>query len=118
MAHPCCCQCRHGKGESARNCACRVGLCMGGVVPLADTLPTVIAWWGSTSNAAASQPQSSHPRACPFTPALQASWLAARLAFTRATAAWGMVGHMLGLGDRHGENIMIDMRTGECIDFM
>jgi hypothetical protein len=39
-------------------------------------------------------------------------WLAARLAFTRTNAAWAMVGHVLGLGDRHGENIMIDGLTG------
>lgn len=40
------------------------------------------------------------------------TWLAARLAFTRTNAAWAMVGHVLGLGDRHGENIMIDGLTG------
>ena len=41
------------------------------------------------------------------------TWLAARLAFTRTNAAWAMVGHVLGLGDRHGENIMIDGLTGQ-----
>lgn len=41
------------------------------------------------------------------------SWLAARLAFTRSAAAWAMVGHMLGLGDRHGDNIMIHTATGK-----
>lgn len=40
------------------------------------------------------------------------TWLAARLAFTRTNAAWAMVGHVLGLGDRHGENIMINALTG------
>ena len=44
-----------------------------------------------------------------------ASWLNARLAFTRTTAVWCMVGHMLGLGDRHGENILMDTATGDCI---
>jgi hypothetical protein len=39
-------------------------------------------------------------------------WLAARLAFTRTNAAWAMVGHVLGLGDRHGDNIMIHGLTG------
>lgn len=43
---------------------------------------------------------------------LLGAWLAARLAFTRTNAAWAMVGHVLGLGDRHGENIMIDTLTG------
>jgi hypothetical protein len=40
------------------------------------------------------------------------AWLAARLAFTRTNAAWAMVGHVLGLGDRHGDNIMIHGLTG------
>eukprot|EP00883_Tetradesmus_obliquus_P008640 jgi/Sobl393_1/19368/SZX76090.1 len=47
------------------------------------------------------------------------TWLAARLAFTRTNAAWAMVGHVLGLGDRHGDNIMIHSLTGETmhVDF-
>jgi serine/threonine-protein kinase ATR len=44
-----------------------------------------------------------------------ASWHNARIAFTRTTAVWCMVGHMLGLGDRHGENILMDTVTGDCI---
>lgn len=43
------------------------------------------------------------------------AWLAARLSFSRAAAAWSMVGHALGLGDRHGENIMIDATCGEVV---
>ncbi len=26
-----------------------------------------------------------------------------------------MVGHVVGLGDRHGENILLDNTTGECV---
>ena len=26
---------------------------------------------------------------------------------------WSMVGHIVGLGDRHGENILLDAATGE-----
>jgi len=26
-----------------------------------------------------------------------------------------MVGHIVGLGDRHGENILIDTMSGECV---
>lgn len=26
-----------------------------------------------------------------------------------------MVGHIVGLGDRHGENILLDKSTGECV---
>ncbi|KAL6746420.1 kinase-like domain-containing protein [Haematococcus lacustris] len=44
-----------------------------------------------------------------------ASWLQARLNFTRTNAVWCMTGHMLGLGDRHGENIMIDQVSGETV---
>jgi serine/threonine-protein kinase ATR len=47
------------------------------------------------------------------------AWLSARLAFTRTNAAWCMVGHALGLGDRHGENVMVHGGTGETmhVDF-
>lgn len=44
-----------------------------------------------------------------------AAWLAARLAFTRSNAVWCMVGHLLGLGDRHGENITIDGTNGALL---
>ena len=26
-----------------------------------------------------------------------------------------MVGHVVGLGDRHGENILLDASSGECV---
>ena len=42
-------------------------------------------------------------------------WFSARLKFTRTTAVWSMVGHILGLGDRHGENLLIDRSTGDCV---
>ena len=44
-----------------------------------------------------------------------ATWHKARLAFTRTTAVWSMVGHIVGLGDRHGENILLDATTGDCV---
>ncbi|OQS07946.1 phosphatidylinositol kinase (PIK-L4) [Thraustotheca clavata] len=43
------------------------------------------------------------------------TWFEARAAFTRSSAVWSMVGHIVGLGDRHGENILIDCTTGECV---
>lgn len=43
------------------------------------------------------------------------SWFEARLCFTRSAAVWSMVGHIVGLGDRHGENILIDSTNGECV---
>ncbi|KAJ2500918.1 hypothetical protein GGH96_002332 [Coemansia sp. RSA 1972] len=40
------------------------------------------------------------------------AWLEARSLFTRSAAAMSMVGHILGLGDRHCENILLDERSG------
>lgn len=37
----------------------------------------------------------------------------ARTAFIKSTAAWSIIGYILGLGDRHCENILIDICTGE-----
>ncbi|KAI9224852.1 hypothetical protein BC828DRAFT_278812 [Blastocladiella britannica] len=44
-----------------------------------------------------------------------AVWFAARLAFTRSCAVVSMVGYMLGLGDRHLENILLDVTTGDAV---
>ena len=33
----------------------------------------------------------------------------------RTNAVWCMAGHMLGLGDRHGENILIDATSGDTV---
>jgi serine/threonine-protein kinase ATR len=43
------------------------------------------------------------------------AWFEGRRAFARSAALWSMVGHIVGLGDRHGENILIDTTTGECV---
>ncbi|KAI4730691.1 hypothetical protein E4T49_01590 [Aureobasidium sp. EXF-10728] len=40
------------------------------------------------------------------------SWFAARLRYARSAAVMSMVGHVLGLGDRHGENILLQEDTG------
>ncbi|MCJ1313627.1 Serine/threonine-protein kinase tel1 [Agyrium rufum] len=42
-------------------------------------------------------------------------WFARRLAYTRSTAAISILGHVLGLGDRHGHNILLDEKTGEVV---
>ena len=42
-------------------------------------------------------------------------WFDARTAFTRTIAVMSVVGHVVGLGDRHGENLLIDTATGECV---
>ncbi|KAK4874516.1 hypothetical protein RN001_013876 [Aquatica leii] len=43
------------------------------------------------------------------------SWLTARTAYIRTTAAISMVGYILGLGDRHGENILFDSTCGDTV---
>lgn len=42
-------------------------------------------------------------------------WYAARLAFTYTSAVMSMVGFILGLGDRHGENLLLDLMNGDAI---
>lgn len=42
-------------------------------------------------------------------------WFDKRLAYTRSTAAISILGHVLGLGDRHGHNILLDEKTGEVV---
>ncbi|XP_050687762.1 serine/threonine-protein kinase ATR-like isoform X2 [Eriocheir sinensis] len=43
------------------------------------------------------------------------AWLRARLAYCRTTAVMSMVGYILGLGDRHGENILFDASCGDTV---
>ncbi|PPQ63137.1 hypothetical protein CVT24_005777 [Panaeolus cyanescens] len=43
------------------------------------------------------------------------AWLASRLSFGRTAAVMSMVGFILGLGDRHGENILVDTVSGDAI---
>ena len=42
-------------------------------------------------------------------------WFERRVAYTRSTAAISILGHVLGLGDRHGHNILLDEKTGEVV---
>ena len=44
-----------------------------------------------------------------------AAWHGARTAFSHTAAVWSMVGHVVGLGDRHGENILLDQESGDCV---
>ncbi|KAJ7784096.1 hypothetical protein B0H16DRAFT_1296839 [Mycena metata] len=43
------------------------------------------------------------------------AWLTSRLAYGRTAAVMSMVGFILGLGDRHCENIMLDVNTGDVV---
>lgn len=42
-------------------------------------------------------------------------WFYRRLAYARSTASISILGHALGLGDRHCQNILLDTVTGEVI---
>ncbi len=46
-------------------------------------------------------------------------WLERRTGYTRSTAVMSMVGYLLGLGDRHPSNLMLDRYSGKLlhIDF-
>ncbi|KFK34114.1 hypothetical protein AALP_AA5G103600 [Arabis alpina] len=44
-----------------------------------------------------------------------ADWFVKRLAYTRSVAASSMVGYIVGLGDRHAMNILIDQATAEVV---
>ena len=43
------------------------------------------------------------------------AWLERRTNFTRSLAVMSMVGYILGLGDRHPSNIMLDRFSGKII---
>lgn len=46
-----------------------------------------------------------------FGHSLQA-WHAAKMKFTRSVAVSSIVGHILGIGDRHASNVLISQITG------
>jgi serine/threonine-protein kinase ATR len=43
------------------------------------------------------------------------AWYEARTRFALSSAAWSAVGHVIGLGDRHSDNILLDKSSGECV---
>jgi serine/threonine-protein kinase ATR len=43
------------------------------------------------------------------------AWYDARTNFTTSAAVWSAVGHIIGLGDRHSENLLIDTSSGDCV---
>lgn len=43
------------------------------------------------------------------------SWFAKRLNYTRSVATTSIVGHVLGLGDRHISNILLDNSSGQVV---
>jgi ataxia telangiectasia mutated family protein len=43
------------------------------------------------------------------------AWFQARTAFARSVAVGSMAGHVIGLGDRHGGNILLDLASAEVV---
>lgn len=43
------------------------------------------------------------------------NWYQARSSYVRTTAVMSIVGYILGLGDRHGENILYDTTNGDTV---
>lgn len=43
------------------------------------------------------------------------SWYTAKKKYSRSVAVSSFVGHILGIGDRHGSNILIHRNTGEVV---
>lgn len=43
------------------------------------------------------------------------SWYQARSSYVKTIAVMSMVGYILGLGDRHGENILFDETNGDAV---
>ena len=43
------------------------------------------------------------------------AWHSARMKYTRSVAVNSIVGHILGIGDRHTSNILVHQGTGECV---
>ncbi|KAG8348487.1 FAT domain [Trypanosoma vivax] len=42
-------------------------------------------------------------------------WYSARSTYTQSTALWSIAGHIVGLGDRHCENLLIDTNNGQMV---
>ena len=43
------------------------------------------------------------------------AWHAAKLKYTRSVAVSSIIGHILGIGDRHTSNILVHQKTGEVV---
>jgi len=59
--------------------------------------PPVLSWWFVQRFASAND------------------WYEARTKFTLSAATWSSIGHVIGLGDRHSENILVETTTGRVI---
>lgn len=51
----------------------------------------------------------------PRPPPPAGTWFERRLAYTRSMAVNSMAGHIIGLGDRHLQNVLLDTRTADAV---
>jgi phosphatidylinositol kinase/protein kinase (PI-3 family) len=42
-------------------------------------------------------------------------WYQAKRMFTCSVTCWSIIGYILGLGDRHTKNVLLNKKTGACI---
>lgn len=42
-------------------------------------------------------------------------WYQAKLTYIHSVSVWSMIGYIVGLGDRHAENILFQEKTGACL---
>lgn len=42
-------------------------------------------------------------------------WFIVCIVFVYIVVVWSMVGYVVGLGDRYGENILFDCKTGDVV---
>jgi len=43
------------------------------------------------------------------------AWYSAKIRYAKSVAASSVVGHILGIGDRHGKNILLHRKSGEVV---
>ena len=43
------------------------------------------------------------------------SWYMARTSYVKTSAVMSIIGFLMGLGDRHGENILLDSSNGDVV---
>ena len=55
------------------------------------------------------------PRPRPPRTRTAGTWFERRLAYARSTAVASMAGHIIGLGDRHLQNILLDTRSADAV---
>ncbi len=64
---------------------------------------------------AAGPPGPSRMPATAAPPLCAGTWFERRLAYTRSMAVNSMAGHIIGLGDRHLQNVLLDTRTADAV---